>query len=75
VSKDADLKDEANRKLAQLTPREFKVLKVRFGIDMSADLTPAQVAEQLEITRAAIREMERRLGEGKDDYDDPQRPA
>ena len=44
--------------LDSLTPREAKVLRMRFGIGMSADYTLEEVAEQFDLTREGIRQIE-----------------
>src|SRR3546814_8812344 len=41
--------------LAGLTPREAKVLRMRFGIDMNTDHTLEEVGKQFDVTRARIR--------------------
>src|SRR3546814_20462134 len=40
--------------LAGLTPREAKVLRMRFGIDMNTDRTLEEVGKQFDVTRARI---------------------
>jgi RNA polymerase primary sigma factor len=58
------------RALDGLTPREREILKERFGIEVGADVTLAEVAKQFDITRDKIREFERpareELGGGSD---------
>jgi predicted nucleic acid-binding protein len=44
--------------LAKLTPREAKVLRMRFGIDLSTDHTLEKVSKQFEVTRERIRSSE-----------------
>src|SRR3546814_20638175 len=44
--------------LAGLTPREAKVLRMRFGIDMNTDHTLAAVGKQFDVTRERIRPIE-----------------
>lgn len=44
--------------LAGLTPREAKVLRMRFGIDMNTDHTLEEVGEQFDVTRERIRQIE-----------------
>jgi RNA polymerase primary sigma factor len=44
--------------LASLTPREAKVLQMRFGIDMNTDHTLEEVGKQFEVTRERIRQIE-----------------
>ena len=54
---------KASRKLTQdvlsgLTPREAKVLRMRFGIDMNTDHTLEEVGKQFDVTRERIRQIE-----------------
>ncbi|URJ25145.1 RNA polymerase sigma factor RpoD [Candidatus Blochmannia ocreatus (nom. nud.)] len=44
--------------LAGLTPREAKVLRMRFGIDMNSDHTLEEVGKQFDVTRERIRQIE-----------------
>jgi RNA polymerase primary sigma factor len=44
--------------LARLTPREAKVLRMRFGIDMNTDHTLEEVGKQFDVTRERIRQIE-----------------
>ncbi|QHS10826.1 RNA polymerase sigma factor RpoD [Sinimarinibacterium sp. NLF-5-8] len=44
--------------LASLTPREAKVLRMRFGIDMTSDHTLEEVGKQFDVTRERIRQIE-----------------
>src|SRR5690606_36322572 len=44
--------------LAGLTPREAKVLRMRFGIDMNTDHTLEEVGKQFDVTRDRIRQIE-----------------
>ncbi len=44
--------------LSSLTPREAKVLRMRFGIDMNTDHTLEEVGKQFEVTRERIRQIE-----------------
>jgi RNA polymerase primary sigma factor len=44
--------------LAGLTPREAKVLRMRFGIDMNTDHTLEEVGKQCDVTRERIRQIE-----------------
>ena len=44
--------------LASLTPREAKVLRMRFGIDMNTDHTLEEVGKQFDVTRERIRQIE-----------------
>lgn len=52
------LKSVTNNVLSSLTPREAKVLKMRFGIDMSSDHTLEEVGKQFDVTRERIRQIE-----------------
>ena len=54
----SDLKDRVREVLKTLTPREEKVLKMRFGIDMSTDHTLEEVGKQFDVTRERIRQIE-----------------
>jgi RNA polymerase primary sigma factor len=50
---------EATREvLSSLTPREAKVLRMRFGIDMNTDHTLEEVGKQFDVTRERIRQIE-----------------
>ena len=44
--------------LASLPPREAKVLRMRFGIDMNTEHTLEEVGKQFEVTRERIRQIE-----------------
>ncbi len=44
--------------LASLTPREAKVLRMRFGIEMNTDHTLEEVGKQFDVTRERIRQIE-----------------
>ena len=44
--------------LSTLTPREAKVLRMRFGIDMNTDHTLEEVGKQFDVTRERIRQIE-----------------
>ncbi|QJC35714.1 RNA polymerase sigma factor RpoD [Enterobacteriaceae endosymbiont of Donacia sparganii] len=44
--------------LSSLTPREAKVLRMRFGIDMNSDHTLEEVGKQFDVTRERIRQIE-----------------
>jgi len=52
------LKETTSELLANLSPREAKVLKMRFGIDMSTDHTLEEVGRQFDVTRERIRQIE-----------------
>jgi RNA polymerase primary sigma factor len=54
----AGLKDAAAEALQALTPREAKVLRMRFGIGMSTDHTLEEVGLQFDVTRERIRQIE-----------------
>ena len=41
-----------------LTPREAKVMRMRFGIDMSSDHTLEEVSKQFDVTRERVRQIE-----------------
>ncbi len=52
------LRELVNELLDGLTPREAKVLRMRFGIDMSNDHTLEEVGKQFDVTRERIRQIE-----------------
>ena len=52
------LKETTADLLANLSPREAKVLKMRFGIDMNTDHTLEEVGRQFDVTRERIRQIE-----------------
>jgi RNA polymerase primary sigma factor len=52
------LKGATKDVLAGLTPREAKVLRMRFGIDMNTDHTLEEVGKQFDVTRERIRQIE-----------------
>ncbi len=52
------LREATREVLANLTPREAKVLKMRFGIDMPTDHTLEEVGKQFDVTRERIRQIE-----------------
>jgi len=52
------LKETTHAVLAGLTPREAKVLRMRFGIDMNTDHTLEEVGKQFDVTRERIRQIE-----------------
>ncbi|MCO6441886.1 MAG: RNA polymerase sigma factor RpoD [Nitrococcus mobilis] len=52
------LKESVREVLAGLTPREAKVLRMRFGIDMNTDHTLEEVGKQFDVTRERIRQIE-----------------
>src|SRR5687768_6285327 len=55
---DEGLKETTHAVLAGLTPREAKVLRMRFGIDMNTDHTLEDVGKQFDVTRERIRQIE-----------------
>ena len=55
---DEGLKETTHSVLAGLTPREAKVLRMRFGIDMNTDHTLEEVGKQFDVTRERIRQIE-----------------
>ena len=54
----ADLSEQTRRVLATLTPREEKILRMRFGIGERSDHTLEQVGEEFDLTRERIRQIE-----------------
>jgi RNA polymerase primary sigma factor len=52
------LRRSTREALAGLTPREAKVLRMRFGIDMNTDHTLEEVGKQFDVTRERIRQIE-----------------
>ncbi|CDI03901.1 MAG: RNA polymerase sigma factor RpoD [Candidatus Competibacter denitrificans] len=52
------LREATREVLSTLTPREAKVLRMRFGIDMSTDHTLEEVGKQFDVTRERIRQIE-----------------
>ena len=54
----ASLRDVTKDILDSLTPREAKVLRMRFGIEMSTDHTLEEVGKQFDVTRERIRQIE-----------------
>jgi RNA polymerase primary sigma factor len=55
---DESLREATHNILASLTPREAKVLRMRFGIDMNTDHTLEEVGKQFDVTRERIRQIE-----------------
>jgi len=53
-----NLSEQTRKVLATLTPREEKVLKMRFGIDEKADHTLEEVGQNFDVTRERIRQIE-----------------
>jgi len=55
---DTGMVETVQNVLASLTPREAKVLRMRFGIDMNTDHTLEEVGKQFDVTRERIRQIE-----------------
>jgi RNA polymerase primary sigma factor len=53
-----NLREVTTRILASLTPREERVLRMRFGIGMNTDHTLEEVGQQFSVTRERIRQIE-----------------
>jgi RNA polymerase primary sigma factor len=53
-----NLRESTTRVLATLTPREERVLRMRFGIGMNTDHTLEEVGQQFSVTRERIRQIE-----------------
>src|SRR3984893_9134985 len=54
----ANLRDTTSRVLASLTPREERIVRMRFGIGLNSDHTLEQVGQQFSVTRERIRQIE-----------------
>ncbi|MFZ2586664.1 MAG: RNA polymerase sigma factor RpoD [Alphaproteobacteria bacterium] len=54
----SSMRDSVTQVLASLTPREERVLRMRFGIGMSTDHTLEEVGQQFNVTRERIRQIE-----------------
>ena len=54
----SNLRETTTRALASLTPREERVLRMRFGIGMNTDHTLEEVGQQFSVTRERIRQIE-----------------
>jgi len=54
----SDLRETTTRVLASLTPREERILRMRFGIGMNKDHTLEEVGQQFTVTRERIRQIE-----------------
>ncbi len=52
------LKEQLNSVLATLTPREEKVIRLRFGLDDGRPRTLEEVGEEFDVTRERIRQIE-----------------
>ena len=57
-AKSEGLREATQNVLATLTPREAKVLRMRFGIEMNTDHTLEDVGKQFDVTRERIRQIE-----------------
>ena len=55
---DADLAEQTQKLLQTLTPREQKVLRMRFGIEEKAEHTLEEVGQEFSLTRERIRQIE-----------------
>src|SRR5207244_12463458 len=53
-----NLKDQTSHVLRTLTPREEKVIKMRFGLEDGSELTLEEVGQSFAVTRARIRQIE-----------------
>jgi len=53
-----DLSEQVNKVLGSLTPREERVLRMRFGIGEKSDHTLEEVGQDFEVTRERIRQIE-----------------
>ena len=58
VAIQSNLRETTTRILASLTPREERVLRMRFGIGMNTDHTLEEVGQQFAVTRERIRQIE-----------------
>src|SRR6266511_953774 len=54
----SNLRETTTRVLASLTPREERILRMRFGIGMNTDHTLEEVGQQFSVTRERIRQIE-----------------
>ncbi|MGB8632162.1 MAG: sigma-70 family RNA polymerase sigma factor, partial [Xanthobacteraceae bacterium] len=54
----SNLRETTTRLLASLTPREERVLRMRFGLGMNTDHTLEEVGQQFSVTRERIRQIE-----------------
>jgi RNA polymerase primary sigma factor len=59
----SNLRETTTRLLASLTPREERVLRMRFGIGMNTDHTLEEVGQQFSVTRERIRQIEAKRSE------------
>ena len=58
AAQNENLEEAIRQVLDSLTPREAKVLRMRFGIEMSSDHTLEEVGKQFDVTRERIRQIE-----------------
>ncbi|HCO43522.1 MAG TPA: RNA polymerase sigma factor RpoD, partial [Gammaproteobacteria bacterium] len=58
ISTAESLREATQDVLGSLTPREAKVLRMRFGIEMNTDHTLEEVGKQFDVTRERIRQIE-----------------
>jgi RNA polymerase primary sigma factor len=58
IAMSQDLASHTRRALSRLTPREEKILRMRFGVDEKAELTLEEVGEQFQVTRERIRQIQ-----------------
>ena len=54
----SNLRETTTRMLASLTPREERIIRMRFGIGMNSDHTLEEVGQQFSVTRERIRQIE-----------------
>jgi RNA polymerase primary sigma factor len=54
----SNLKETTTKILSSLTPREERVLRMRFGVGMNSDHTLEEVGQQFSVTRERIRQIE-----------------
>jgi RNA polymerase primary sigma factor len=54
----SNLRETTTRVLASLTPREERIVRMRFGIGMNSDHTLEEVGQQFAVTRERIRQIE-----------------
>ena len=59
----SNLRDTTTRVLASLTPREERIVRMRFGIGINSDHTLEQVGQQFSVTRERIRQIEDKIAE------------
>src|SRR5262249_13569022 len=55
---ESNLREPTTRTLASLTPREERIIRMRFGIGMNKDHTLEEVGQQFSVTRERIRQIE-----------------